>query len=149
MEQTAMAGERKMTLWQFVQKHVKTKVDFDGAYGAQCVDLFRQYCKDVLGIGHTGAVEGAKDLVERYKELPKERENFVLIIDRYCVERGDVAVWGATESNPYGHVAIVLEGGVDSFLVFEQDGFAQDGAKIAERSAEGMIGCLRAYPQRM
>lgn len=136
-----------MTLWQFVQKHVKTKVDFDGAYGAQCVDLFRQYCEDVLGIGHTGAVVGAKDLVERYDDLPKEKDRFALISDKYNVLPGDVAVWGAGGGNPYGHVAMVLEADGGSLVVFEQDGFAQDGARIAERSRNGVIGYLRAYPR--
>lgn len=135
-----------MTLLEFVQKYVKTKVDFDGAYGAQCVDLFRQYCEDVLGIPHTGAVEGAKDLVEKYRFLARERERFALITDRYSAQRGDVAVWGATQGNPYGHVAIVLEARADRLAVFEQDGFAQDGAKIAERSVSGVIGYLRKYP---
>ena len=138
-----------MTLLEFVQKHIKTKVDFDGAYGAQCVDLFRQYCKDVLGIPHTGAVAGAKDLVERYGDLPKERGHFALIKWRYGGQRGDVAVWGATKGNPYGHVAIVLETQIDTLVVFEQDGFAQDGAKLVERSVDGVIGYLRKYPQRM
>lgn len=134
-----------MTLWEFVQKHVKTRVDFDGAYGAQCVDLFRQYCADVLGIGHTGAVVGAKDLVERYDALPKERDNFALIKDRHNVLPGDVAVWGAHEGNPYGHVAVVLEAYGGNLVVFEQDGFRQDGARIAERSKDGIIGYLRKY----
>lgn len=132
-----------MTLWEFVQKHVKTKVDFDGAYGAQCVDLFRQYCKDVLGIGHTGAVVGAKDLVERYDALPQEKEHFALVRDSGDVLQGDVAVWGAFGGNPYGHVAIVLEASGEKLVVFEQDGFAQDGAKIVDRSADGVIGYLR------
>lgn len=136
-----------MTLLEFVQRHIKTKVDFDGAYGAQCVDLFRQYCKDVLEIPHTGAVAGAKDLVERYGDLPKEKEFFALIEDPHTALRGDVAVWGATKGNPYGHVAIVLEAEADSLVVFEQDGFAQDGAKLAERSAKGLIGYLRKYPE--
>lgn len=132
-----------MTLWEFVQKHVKTRVDFDGHFGAQCVDLFRQYCADVLGIGHTGAVVGAKDLVERYDALPKERDKFALIKDRHNVLPGDVAVWGAGGGNPYGHVAIVLEADACTLLVFEQDGFRQDGARIAERSKDGIIGYLR------
>lgn len=136
-----------MNIWQFVQKRIKTKIDFDGAYGAQCVDLFRQYCADVLEVGHTGAVIGAKDLVERYGALPKEKENFALITDRYGALRGDVAVWGASGKNPYGHVAIVLDACGKNLVVFEQDGFAQDGAKIAERSVDGVIGYLRRYPR--
>ena len=47
-----------MKLDEFVMKYVKTKVDFDKVYGAQCVDLFRQYCYDVLELPHTGSVEG-------------------------------------------------------------------------------------------
>ena len=39
-----------MTLTQFIKKYLGTKVDFDGKYGAQCVDLYRQYCAEVLGV---------------------------------------------------------------------------------------------------
>ena len=51
-----------MKIEEFINKYLNKIVDFDGAFGAQCVDVFRQYCKDVLEIPHTGAVEGAKDL---------------------------------------------------------------------------------------
>ncbi len=135
-----------MNLWEFVQKHIKTKVDFDGAYGAQCVDLFRQYCKDVLEIPHTGAVNGAKDLVEQYDKLPLEKKYFFVVKDKYTAQSGDVAVWGATKTNKYGHVAIVLKANARTLLVFEQDGFRQDGARLAERSTDGIIGYLRAFP---
>ena len=39
-----------MCLDEFVKKYENKKVDFDGVYGAQCVDLFRQYVKECLGI---------------------------------------------------------------------------------------------------
>ena len=48
-----------MTLDEFVKKYNGKKVDYDGRYGCQCVDLFRQYCEDVLNIPHTGGVIGA------------------------------------------------------------------------------------------
>ncbi|WP_252722587.1 hypothetical protein [Treponema phagedenis] len=41
-----------MSLDEFVKKYLGKKVDYDGHYGAQCVDLFRQYCKDVLNPAH-------------------------------------------------------------------------------------------------
>ena len=62
-----------MTLLEFVNKHIGKKVDFDGYYGPQCVDLYRQYCQDVWEIPHTGSVEGAKDLVEKYYILSSLR----------------------------------------------------------------------------
>lgn len=136
-----------MTLGDFVQKYIKTKVDFDGAYGAQCVDLFRQYCKDVYNLPHTGAVNGAKDLVENYDRLPKERKYFALIKDKFSAMTGDVAVFGKTKANPYGHVAIVLAATGSDLFVFEQDGIRQDGAKLNRRPTENVIGYLRRYPE--
>ena len=34
-----------MKLSEFIQKNIGCKVDFDGLWGAQCVDIFRQYAK--------------------------------------------------------------------------------------------------------
>ena len=41
-----------MNLAEFLNKYTGKKVDFDKVYGAQCVDLFRQYCQDVWQIPH-------------------------------------------------------------------------------------------------
>lgn len=135
-----------MTLIEFVNEYFGKEVDFDGHYGAQCVDLFRQYYTDVLGIKeHTGAVEGAKDLVEKYYFMTKEKKYFELVKDRYSGREGDVAVWGMTATNPFGHVAIVLARKPKSLIVFEQNGFKQGlGARLNERPLENVIGYLRA-----
>ena len=137
-----------MDVIQFVNKYHGKKVDFDGAFGAQCVDLFRQYCKDVLRAGHTGAVEGAKDLFEKYSELPAECKYFDRIKKENCSPViGDVLVWGATNTNKYGHVAICLGYNEDfkMLTVFEQDGFKQNGAKIAVRTLDNLLGVLRFH----
>lgn len=65
-----------MKLDEFINKYINTKVDFDGAFGAQCVDLFRQYCKDVLDIPHTGSVDGAKDIYLNYYKMEGEKKYF-------------------------------------------------------------------------
>lgn len=136
-----------MDLFDFIQKHIKTKVDFDGSYGAQCVDLFRQYCQDVWQIPRTEPVEGAKDLAERYSSNTIENKHLALITDRWCGQEGDAVVWGATDKNKYGHVAIVLKALANGLvLVFEQDGFKQDGAKITWRDNKNVIGYLRKWP---
>ena len=69
-----------MNLREFIIKYNGKKVDFDGAFGAQCVDLFRQYNKDVWGNPHTGAVEGAKDLIKKYSNLEIEKKLLNLVI---------------------------------------------------------------------
>ena len=55
-----------MTPAEFFVKYQRDMIDYDKAFGAQCVDVFRQYCKDVIGCPHTGSVEGAKDLWFRF-----------------------------------------------------------------------------------
>lgn len=126
----------------FVRKYDGVKVDFDGHYGPQCVDLFRQYCREVLGFPHTGGVEGAKDLWLRYSEL-REKDFFVQMNADSIPIPGDVAVWGQTAANRYGHVAIVIGELEGDLIVFEQDGFKQDGAKIKVRGKENLLGYLR------
>lgn len=132
-----------MKFHEFINKYINQKIDFDNAYGAQCVDVFRQYCKDVLNIPHTGAVEGAKDIISNYSELALEKKYFTKT-PLSDIKYGDVIVWGETPTNRYGHVAIVVSNiGNKKVLVFEQDGFKQDGAKLSVRAIANCIGILR------
>lgn len=133
-----------MDIKQFVDTYLGKKVDFDGFYGAQCVDLFRQFNKDVFGFPHTGGVEGAKDLWELYGKLPVEKKHYEQIRKEGTIPiEGDIVVFGKTASNKYGHVAIVLWASRNVLVVFEQDGFKQDGAKIGTRPYDNVLGYLR------
>lgn len=134
-----------MSFEEFIIKYNGKKVDFDAAYGSQCVDLFRLYNREVWGNPHTGAVDGAKDLVVNYERMPLEQRFLSLVpVNRDFVKAGDVAVWNATELNKYGHVAIVVGLlGDESLIVFEQDGFKQDGAKLNIRTDDNLLGFLR------
>lgn len=127
-----------MTLTTFINTYLGKKVDFDSAHGFQCVDLFRQYCKDVLDIPQTPAVEGAKDIFDNCGSLKKTVDS---VLADYS--RGDILIWDKTKTNKYGHVAILV--GIYNtkyFIVLEQDGFKQDGVKLAFRSRENLRGCL-------
>ncbi len=133
-----------MELLDFYEKYKGKKVDYDGHYGAQCVDLFRQYCRDVLNIPHTGAVVGAADLYTKYEQLPKEKKYFEKIkYESQTPRSGDVVVFKGSNANKYGHVAIVLEADSLQLTVFEQDGFRQNGAKKATWSYQRVLGFLR------
>lgn len=136
-----------MTLEEFVNKYNGVKVDFDGVYGAQCVDLVRQYWKEKEGIKeHTGPCAtsgGAKDLFLDYDKMPVEKKYFTRIKTK-SPKASDVVIWDSTDKNEYGHVAICLGLlGKDSVIVFEQDGFRKDGAKVNIRSKKNMLGVLR------
>jgi CHAP domain len=134
-----------MTLAEFVEKYNGKKIDYDGHYGSQCVDVFRQYCKDVLAIPHTGGVVGAAELFTKYEAMPLEQKYFERVPYKAGMlpEAGDVVVFGATQTNQYGHVAIVLDASSEAIAVFEQDGFAQDGAHVGSWSYRRVLGFLR------
>ena len=127
-----------MKLDEFINRYINTKVDFDKAFGAQCVDLFRQYCKDVLNIPQTPAVEGAKDIFDNCGCLNSTIDSALA-----DYSRGDVLIWNSSKTNKYGHVAILVAiYNTKYFIVLEQDGFKQDGVKLTMRSRENLRGCL-------
>ena len=123
-----------MTLKRFICTYINKKVDFDNKFGFQCVDLYRQYCKDVLGIPQTPAVDGAKDIWEKHGSLKQSKDSFTV---------GDILIYGATPSNKYGHVCILVSLlDTDTFVVFEQNGFEQSGAKLTVRNTTNLLGSL-------
>ena len=42
-----------MKISEFFSKYENTRIDFDGYYGSQCVDLFNKYLVEVLDIKNT------------------------------------------------------------------------------------------------
>jgi len=131
-----------MSLTKFITTYQGQKVDYDKEGTPQCVDLYRLYLDLVLGIPQTPALGingGAKDIWNKCgNDLKKISEG---VLADYS--RGDILIWGATSSNPYGHVAILVEVyNTAKFLVFEQNGFTKDGAKTILRGREGLLGGL-------
>lgn len=113
----------KVTLDQFVAKWLGRKADFDGAYGGQCVDLFRFYVKEVLNLPQPKPVKGAKDFWYGYAQDPNLFANYEKIPNTLWAvpKKGDVMVWDAYKGNPFGHVAIYLDGNVLWFTSFDQN----------------------------
>ena len=130
-----------MTLTTFINTYLGYKVDYDGNKSYQCVDLARQYINDVLELPQPPALGengGAKDMFEKHGLLKVTKDS--LTAD---YSRGDILIWDETKNNKYGHVAILIAiYNTKYFIVLEQDGFKQDGVKLAFRSRENLKGCL-------
>lgn len=87
----------------------------DGAYGAQCWDLWAKYCMDLYGasvsdcITPTGYAEG------NYTRFPTNSK-MAAIFERkpadYSPVKGDVAFWNFSSQHTGSHVSIVMEDGV-------------------------------------
>ena len=110
----ADAGTRDDALkWVYAQEG--KFLDYDGAYGAQCVDLIAYYYKY---LGQSKYVKGnGCDYVSN--ALPDGWIRIKNTAD-FVPEPGDIAVWG-TELSAYGHVAIILSADVHSFLSMDQN----------------------------
>jgi surface antigen len=87
----------------FVKKYQGKAWDYDGAYGAQCVDLFSYFNRDVVKAPRVYG--NAKDL---YKNASSSK--YQKLSPSSTPRKGDVAVWSGKKpySGGYGHVAIVL-----------------------------------------
>jgi len=112
-----------MTIDQFITKYLGKKVDWDGAYGGQCVDLFRQYLNDVLNFPQPRGVVGAADFWTNYDSDPNLKNNFQKIANSPTgvPAKGDVMVWNKKAGGGFGHIAIFLEGNVNLFTSLDQN----------------------------
>jgi hypothetical protein len=135
-----------MTLQEFVSGYAGKCLDWDGAFGAQCVDLARFYFAEVCGLGRQPAgVTGAKDFFLGFDRDPVLKENFVKIPNTpdFIPSLGDVVIWRGTIGNPYGHVAVFVNGGVLSFDSFEQNFPAGAPCGIVHHTYSNVLGFLR------
>lgn len=108
-----------MTLGEFFDKYEGKYVDFDGEWGAQCVDIVRQYIKEVLEFPQPPPVIGAADLWESYladffEQVPNTPTG--------VPKAGDIIIWNRKLGNGYGHVAIASgTGNTAGFTSFDQN----------------------------
>ena len=137
------------TFDQFISNYTGKLVDTDGVYPGQCMDLMHKYCQDVLGLPDLKilAAPAAKDVYLNFNNVAG-REHFTKIDNTPTgvPEKGDIVFWG-TGLGPFGHVAMFIQGDVNSFRSFDQN--FPTGSKSAvtnHPSYKGVLGWLRFKP---
>lgn len=132
-----------MTFTEFISKYNGKYIDTDNAYGGQCMDLMHQYCVEMLGIGDLSvlAAPSAKAVFETFSTI-KGHEFFEQIINtpEGVPQEGDIVFWG---NAPYGHVAIFVEGGTNSFKSFDQNYPTGSPCHIQGHTYSSVVGWLR------
>lgn len=141
-----------MTYNDFIWKYNGKYVDYDGAFGNQCVDLMRQYCKDVFGVNGYTAIPprgSAKNIFYNFKNNKYFKK--VLNSPNNAPKKGDIVFW---KTYPFitgfdGHVAIVDQADVYSLVVFNQNypsgrycEFRKFGTNKVLHGYRGVIGWL-------
>lgn len=90
----------------FYLKYIGKATDIDGAYGAQCWDLFAAFCKEmgypVINCTTTGYVKDIANNMNTNGIL----NNFVSV-GKDQMQDGDWIVWGEVPQTPYSHIAMV------------------------------------------
>lgn len=130
-----------MTLDRFVKEYEGKKIDYDGSYGAQCVDLVRLYIHLVWGLPQPKSIISAYEAYTRWLRCGNSF-NEIGWKSLTKIARGDLVVFPPTDTNLHGHIAIVLDIADGEVLCFEQNGFTQKGAEQKRRLLDTVFGCL-------
>jgi hypothetical protein len=124
-------------------------MDWDNAYGAQCVDLFNFYNDQVIGAPWIGTplTGGAADLWVNF-DNSIARDYYVRVGNTpdFVPQRGDVMIWAANTpaTGPAGHVGICTgEGNTDYFVSFDQNYPTGTPCHNERHSYTGVYGVLR------
>lgn len=126
-----------MTTQEFFNKWNGRKLENDGAYLYQCVDLAKEYVRDVFGV--TPFSGNGKDFEDNY---PKDKLQFVRNTPSGIPPFGALIVWGEMPNNPYGHVGVFVSGGTSSFQSFDQNWPVGSGCHYQNHNWNNVRGWL-------
>ena len=130
-------------LSNWINTHNNKYMDYDGAYGAQCVDLYAYYTKGFVG-GNPNPVGYAPEIYNNYDSRVYNR-----LPNNVAGRIGDVAVWGRGPYTPYGHVAVVVgDNGNGTLRVLQSNAtnLGPNGPSIISNiSKSALMGYLRPY----
>lgn len=133
-----------ITAQEFRNKYIGKAIDVDGAYGAQCVDLFKQVCylagKKPFALGGSGYAE---EIVKRYKPLGLDK--YFTLVSLANAQYGDWIVWSkGSHDCPDSHVAMFIKkDGNSRIIALGQNQFGKAAANEGSLSTHGIIGVLR------
>jgi hypothetical protein len=137
-----------MNLKQFIEKYQNKSVDFDGAYSAQCVDLFNQYLVDVLKIENPIQMFPVMSAFQIYDRAEGNELFLQVKNDPMAIPRpGDIMIWGKSAKLPHGHVGIFISGDVMKFKSFDQNWPLGALCGPVEHDYNGVIGWIRYIKQ--
>lgn len=128
---SASSNSRRAKIEQWGRQYVGRSIDYDGGYGAQCVDAFKMYNAHWVV---APAIRGnGKDNVRNaiasgaYTRVSSP-------------QAGDVVSWGSSWGGGYGHVGVVLKDNGSTLLVWNQ---LNGTMKIGNLSKRGVVGYAR------
>lgn len=130
-----MAGYISPT--EFVSKYNGKAIDLDRAYGVQCVDGFRAWCRDVLGYSWPTKTGWASGYWEHRQDHAAE---FDFITDPAQFQDGDWCIWRrGSKPCPSSHIAMYYQGK----FFGQRQGTSDRAFCLRSISTSGIYGALR------
>lgn len=129
-----------MTARNWMKSVEGKKIDFDGVYRAQCVDIIKKYFVDVIGIP---AIKN--DAIGYWTNYPTAHFTRIQNTPSFVPKSGDIIIWGKGVGT-YGHIAIVWTATVNWFDSLDQNWPYSDGttpAKFIHHNYNSVLGVLR------
>ena len=126
-----------MSIQEFFDKYNGKLVDFDGFYGGQCMDVYQQYNKEVVGGPHIPA--NAYEVWDRY---PTDFYHRIDNAPEGVPQKGDVVIWNRNTGGGYGHIAVFSEGDANSFISFDQNWPVGSVCHLQSHNYNNVIGWL-------
>lgn len=129
-----------MDLAEFIAKYEMKFVHFDDMYGAQCMDLYRVYVREVLGFEQSALVRNAAAVYHNYpakhwERIANGRTNFPL--------PGDVVIWSKWYSRSLtGHIAIAESATINDLVCFSQNDPGGSPAILKRYNYRHVLGWL-------
>ncbi len=128
----------------WIASHNNGYYDYDGAYGAQCVDLYDYYTTGFAG-GKANPVGYADEIFHNFDSRAYNRYG----ANQTSGRMGDVAVFGKSGATPFSHVAIVVgDNGDGTLRVLQANATARGSAGptiISNISKASLMGYLRPH----
>ena len=119
---------------QFKPQYLGRKVDFDGWYGAQCVDLVQFYNRDAAGGKFLSG--NAKDIYGQQAD----KYTWVRNTPNGVPPQGAVIVYDSSWGGGFGHVAIVDSANTSVVNILSQNLPYGSGTIVTQTKYNGVIG---------
>lgn len=138
-----------MTFDKWVKSNIGKGIDYDGAYGVQCVDLAKHFIKNVLGISPQ-SIGNAIDYYNKRHSSKYLTNNFVWIDNtpEFIPQKGDLCVFTSKSGN--GHISIATGEGTTSYFYSYDQNFPHakhEPMTKCKHSYNSFLGVLRPKDQ--
>jgi len=131
---TKVGGSRAAQVTAWARQYTGRSIDYDGGYGAQCVDGFKMFHARFVG---GGTIRGhGKAIVNN-----AVASGLYTRVSIHNMQPGDIISWGSSWGRGYGHIATALSGNLGGKVkVWNQ---LNGVCRISTLSLGGVVGVAR------